>query len=119
MFGSNAASQRCGRSRIVGAAAIYLGIQNQIILRAADAREAGTGIGRHVGLLEIGDLAGFHRHGAGTAAARAAAGINLHALRLEPNTLCEREHREQRKLSPWFQDVATRRLLRLADSLSG
>ena len=59
-----------------------LRIQNQIVFRTADAGEATAGLGRGVRLLEIINLAGFDGDDARAATARAAARINLHALRL-------------------------------------
>src|SRR5471030_2248544 len=80
MFGSNAASQRCGRSRMVGAAGIS-GVENEVGFRAADAGEASARFRLRVGLLEIMHAAEFDGDGARPATAGAAAGINFDSMR--------------------------------------
>src|SRR5476649_1680197 len=71
MSGSNAASQRCGRSRMVGAAGIS-GVEDEIVFRAAHAGEAGARLRLRVGLFEIMHAAGFDGDGARPATARTA-----------------------------------------------
>src|ERR1051325_8574945 len=111
MLGSNAASKRCGRSTMWKAS----GIEDEVRLWPADAREAGTGLRLRIRRLEIADAAGLDRDDARTATARATAGVDSHPLRLRelqqvlrgwlpPNILsrpteCDVQFRHHRRLA--------------------
>src|SRR5438046_6696793 len=80
MSGSNAASQRCGRSTI-GDVGGMSGVQNQIAFRAADARQAGALFRLGVRRFQVIHFSRFNGDQARTATAGAATGVNPHALR--------------------------------------